>query len=94
MSYIPSEVINEVDWYKKEGDYEAALNVLNWFLSKDPTNQDLLLQIADIESAKWELSRAEKPIDIIKNDIKTDFLSPSKCQRAKWINKPRLRRGN
>lgn len=57
--------MNKIEDLKKEWKYDEALSLVNWILSKEPTNEEALLQVADIQYMKWEISKAEKPVDFI-----------------------------
>ena len=63
--YIPPQLIQDLEQLKKEGKFEDALKLINHVLIKDPSNKDALMQVADIQYRKWEISKAEKPIDFI-----------------------------
>ncbi len=73
--YIPEEVINELEQYKKEKKYEKALELAQQWLKKDPTNKQLLYQIADIQYLMGELEKAEKPIDFLLTTNENDWSS-------------------
>jgi tetratricopeptide (TPR) repeat protein len=49
---------------------QAAINLANEYLAKDPFKIEAYLQLIDIYYVMWELEKAEKPIDfILKNKI-------------------------
>lgn len=72
MSYIHDKILEEIENLKKGGHYEEALQMVNNILVRDPSNEDALLQIADIQFLKWEIGKAEKPIDFILSKWKND----------------------
>lgn len=65
MSYIHDSLYSKIDQLKRNWEYEQALDLVNWILKKDPTNDQALLEVADIQYMRWEISKAEKPIDFI-----------------------------
>ncbi len=71
MYYILEEQIEEIENLKKEWNFDEALKKVNYILTKDPTNEEALLQVADIEYRRWELDKATKAIDFL-NDKSGD----------------------
>lgn len=65
MIYVPSQLIDDIESLKKEWKFEDALKLVNHILIKDPSNKDALMQVADIQYRKWEIHKAEKPINFI-----------------------------
>lgn len=65
MSYIPEELINEVEELKELGKFDEAMRVINTILAKNPKNEDALLQVADIQYRKGEIGNASKAIDFL-----------------------------
>jgi tetratricopeptide (TPR) repeat protein len=65
MSYIPDELLEKIEKHKRIWEYDNAINIVNGILAKDPLNKEALIQISDIEYRKWEIARAEKPIDFL-----------------------------
>ncbi len=63
MYYIPEELLDEIENLKREWKFDEALKKVNKILVKDPTNEEALLQVADIEYRRWELDKATKAID-------------------------------
>ncbi|MBQ7074311.1 tetratricopeptide repeat protein [bacterium] len=49
---IPPQVLQEIENLKKEGNYDDAIKLVNGILSRDPNNEDALLQIADLQYQK------------------------------------------
>lgn len=64
-SYIPESVIDEVEELKNIWKFDEAMRIVNWILSKNPSNEDALLQVADIQYRKWEIWKATKAIDFL-----------------------------
>ncbi len=64
-SYIPESVIEEVEELKNIGKFDEAMRIINWILIKNPSNEDALLQVADIQYRKWEINKASKAIDFL-----------------------------
>ena len=52
MVYIPESVIEEVEKLKEEGKFDEAMKKINSILFKDPSNEDALLQVTDIQYRK------------------------------------------
>lgn len=64
-SYIPESLIEEVEELKNIGKFDEAMRIINWILIKNPSNEDALLQVADIQYRKWEINKASKAIDFL-----------------------------
>ncbi len=64
-SYIPESVIDEVEELKKIWKFDEAMRIVNSILSKNPNNEDALLQVADIQYRQWEIGKATKAIDFL-----------------------------
>ena len=64
-SYIPESVMDEVEELKKIEKFEEAMRIVNSILSKNPNNEDALLQVADIQYRQWEIWKATKAIDFL-----------------------------
>jgi len=64
-SYIPEFVIDEIEELKELGKFDAAMNIINKFLIKNPSNEDALLQVADIQYRSGDISKATKAIDFL-----------------------------
>jgi len=56
-------VINTIEKLKKEKKYDEAMKVANHVLIKDPTNEQALLQVADIQYRKGDMDKASKAVD-------------------------------
>lgn len=52
MIYIPEELINEIEQLKELGKFDEAIQLVNKILTRDPKNEDAILQIADIQFRK------------------------------------------
>ena len=64
-SYIPESVMDEVEELKKIEKFDEAMRIVNSILSKNPNNEDALLQVADIQYRQWEIWKATKAIDFL-----------------------------
>ena len=62
------------DAYVQEGKYDDAIEYINTLLAKDPTNDELLLMIADIQYKKGEINKASKAVDFL--NANTDNKDP------------------
>jgi DNA-binding SARP family transcriptional activator len=49
--YIPSDIYEKIKRLKRQGKYQEALNIVNEYLKKDPTNEELLLEVTDLQYA-------------------------------------------
>jgi tetratricopeptide (TPR) repeat protein len=65
MSFLADSQLHTIEEYKKKWMYDEAISYINAFLVKEPTNEELLLQIADLQYKKWEIDRATKAIDFL-----------------------------
>lgn len=63
--YIPDMIITKVEQLKKQGKFDEALKLINHELMKNPTNEQALMQVVDIEYRRGELTKAEKPVDFL-----------------------------
>lgn len=73
--------LNQIEELKDQGNLDKALELANQMLAKDPRSKDALFQIADIEYRRWEIGRAEKPIDFLLNWSDDDAMS----YYIKWV---------
>jgi len=64
-SYIPESLIDEVEELKKIQKRDEAMRIINSILSKNPNNEDALLQVADIQYRQGEIWKATKAIDFL-----------------------------
>lgn len=93
-------IITQIEQLKDEGKLDEALRLANQLLAKDPTSKDALIQVADIEYRRWEIGRAEKPIDFLLQGTSEDAMShyikgvlqmeKTNRQQAKWYFKKAL----
>ncbi len=65
MVYIPEELIDEIEELKELWKYDEAIRIVNSILTRDPKNEDAILQIADIQYRKWEIGKADKAVDFL-----------------------------
>lgn len=65
MSYIHEQVLDQIATLKGKGQFEAALKLVNRYLVDDPSNQTLLMEIADIHYRTGELDKSAKPVDFL-----------------------------
>ena len=72
---IPPQVLQEIENLKKEGNYDDAIKLVNGILSRDPNNEDALLQIADLQYQKWEIEKADKAVTFLNAKKKDDPLT-------------------
>ncbi len=71
MAHILPSQIEKIESLKEEWKFDQAISLVNKILMKDPTNEDALLQIADIQYRQGEIEKAEKAIDFY-NSRKSD----------------------
>lgn len=81
MSVIPQVVLDEIEQLKRSWDYDKALRKVNTLLVNDPKNKEALYQVADIEYRRWEISKAEKPVDFLVSTHDTDAM----WRYIKWV---------
>lgn len=65
MSYIHDSVMDQIATLKSQGRFHDALKLVNSYLVDDPSNQDLLMEIADIHYRKGELDKSSRPVDFL-----------------------------
>ena len=82
MSFLAEEQNDIVDNYVKEGKYDEAISYINDLLTNDPTNDELLLMIADIQYKRWEINKASKAVDFL--NAKSDNKDPMGLY-VKWV---------
>lgn len=82
MWFLADSQISMIDTYVQAWQYDDAINYINQFLVNDPSNDELLLMIADIQYKKWEISRASKAIDFLNSQ--TDHKDPMGLY-VKWV---------
>ncbi|HRX64315.1 MAG TPA: tetratricopeptide repeat protein [Candidatus Absconditabacterales bacterium] len=64
-TYIPESVLDNIENLKKDGKFDEAMKIINSLLSKNPSNEDALLQVADIQYRQGEIGKASKAIDFL-----------------------------
>lgn len=64
-SYIPNQLIDEIEQLKELGRFDDAMKKINTILFRDPTNEDALLQVTDIQYRQGEIGKASKAIDFL-----------------------------
>ena len=72
--YIPEQLLEEIEQLKDSGKFDEAIRVVNTILARDPSNEDALLQIADIQYRRGEISKADKAVDFLNARKKNDPL--------------------
>ncbi len=65
MWFLADSQITIIDTYVQAWKYDDAISYINNFLVNDPTNDELLLMIADIQYKKGEIGKASKAIDFL-----------------------------
>ena len=73
--------LEEIESLKEEGALDDALEIANQLLAKNPKNKDALYQVADIMYRKWEILKAEKPINFLLDQEHDDAMS----RYIKWV---------
>jgi tetratricopeptide (TPR) repeat protein len=73
-SYIPDELLDEIEALKASEKFDEAIRKVNLILAKDPSNEDALLQIADIQYRRGEINKADKAVDFLNATKKNDPL--------------------
>lgn len=63
--YTHQSLIDTIETLKDAGKFAEALTMVNQLLTKDPTNEDALLQVTDIQYRQGEISKAAKAIDFL-----------------------------
>lgn len=80
--YLSDNIFDKIRKLKQEGKYEEALTYVNSLLKKDPTNEDLLYEVTDIQFMMGELDKAEKPLDFL---MKFKGDNNPMVYYAKWV---------
>lgn len=63
MTHVLPSQIEKIESLKEEAKYDEAMQLVNRILVKDPTNEDALLQVADIQYRQGDITKAEKAVD-------------------------------
>ncbi|MDR0607147.1 MAG: hypothetical protein LBG52_02070 [Candidatus Peribacteria bacterium] len=74
MTYIPAELLDEIESLKNSEKFNEAIRKVNLILAKDPSNEEALLQIADIHYRQNEIDKADKAVDFLNTQKKNDPL--------------------
>lgn len=82
MWFLADSQIATIDAYVEQEQFDEAISYINDLLSNDPTNEELLLMIADIQYKKGEISKASKAIDFLNS--RTDHKDPMGLY-VKWV---------
>ncbi len=64
-SYIPEQLLDEIEQLKELNKFDEAMKKINSILVRDPSNEDALLQLTDIQYRQWEIGKAAKAIDFL-----------------------------
>lgn len=68
--------LQKIEELKQSGDYDGALSLANRLLAQNPRNREVLFQVADLQFRKWEISKAEKPINfLLEKELDNDAMS-------------------
>lgn len=73
-TYIPTELMDQVNQLVEEWKYDEAIGIANQILSRDPKNERALLTITDIFYRKWDMNSADKAISFLNTTKKNDPL--------------------
>ena len=68
--HLSDSLLAQIEAHKEAGEHEQALKLVNRILAKDPSHEDALLQIADIQYRQGELDKAAKAIDFLNTQKK------------------------
>lgn len=82
MWYLADEQTDLIDTYVHAGQYDNAISYINDLLVADPTNDELLLMIADIQYKKGEIAKATKAVDFL--NAQKDHQDPMWLY-VKWV---------
>jgi len=64
-TYIPEQLIEEIEQLKELWKFDEAMKKINNILFRDPSNEDALLQVTDIQYRQGEIGKATKAIDFL-----------------------------
>ncbi len=64
-AYIPEQLLDEIEQLKELNKFDEAIKKINTILVKDPSNEDALLQVTDIQYRQGEIGKAAKAIDFL-----------------------------
>ena len=80
-TYIPEEVLNEIDKLAGEWKYDEAIEKVNNILARDPQNEQALLMITDILYRQGNMDWADKAVSFLNHMKKDDPLG----LYVKWL---------
>ena len=79
--YIPEELEKEILQLAESGKYDEAISLVNKILARDPTNEQALLMVTDIQYRKWNMDWADKAVTFLNSRKKDDPLG----LYVKWL---------
>ncbi len=82
MWFLADSQISIIDTYVQAWKYDDAIEYINGFLANDPSSEELLLFIADIQYKRWEIGKASKAIDFL--NVQKDHKDPMGLY-VKWV---------
>lgn len=80
-TYIPDKLIDQIEALKESWDFNGAIKLVNSILTRDPSNEEALLQIADIHYRQNDVDKADKAVDFFNSNKKDDPLG----LYIKWV---------
>ena len=80
-TYIPEELEKEILELAESGKYDEAISLVNKILTRDPTNEQALLMVTDIQYRKWNMDWADKAVTFLNSRKKDDPLG----LYVKWL---------
>ena len=72
--YIPEELEKQIFQLAESGNYDEAISLVNKILARDPTNEQALLMVTDIQYRKWNMDWADKAVTFLNSRKKDDPL--------------------
>lgn len=72
--YIPEELEKEILQLAESWNYDEAISLVNKILARDPTNEQALLMVTDIQYRKWNMDWADKAVTFLNSRKKDDPL--------------------
>lgn len=73
-TYIPEEILDEIDRLAEEWKYDEAVKMINDILARDPKNEQALLMITDILYRQGNMDWADKAVSFLNHMKKDDPL--------------------
>ena len=80
-TYIPEELEKQILELAESGKYDEAISLVNKILTRDPTNEQALLMVTDIQYRKWNMDWADKAVTFLNSRKKDDPLG----LYVKWL---------